>query len=47
MMEAFSDAEGAWRFLPSQVLAEEDALMADLLQWRALSWKVRKEYQDQ
>jgi len=30
-MECFRDEYGNWRFLPSQVLAEPDALLEDLL----------------
>lgn len=41
-MQAFADEYGNWRFLPSQVLAEEHTLMSDLMTWRWLENTARK-----
>jgi hypothetical protein len=42
IMEAYSDEWGNWRFLPSQVLNEEQSLMDDLTTWRWLGGIVKR-----
>jgi hypothetical protein len=37
----FADANGGWRFLPSQLLGEDEALMDDLITLRWLGGKLR------
>jgi len=41
-MQAFADAYGNWRFLLSQVLAEDNRLMSDLMEWRYLENTARR-----
>ena len=48
-MEAFADGYGAWRFLPHPggLLEQPEWLMEDLLTWRWLANKVKKQQEAQ
>jgi hypothetical protein len=43
VLEAWADGDGCWRFLPSQILAEDWQMLEDLMQLRHMMNLTRKE----
>lgn len=43
LLEATSDENGHWRFLPTQVLDEPEALLNDVMLLRSIKYRMQKQ----